>query len=532
MTTYRRPGVYLEETLLPGPNEGGVAASVTLFAGAAARGPFNTATRCDSWTEYVSRFGGFETPPGADVGYLPYAVYSYFQNGGRVCYVSRAVNSSSGVAAEYTVPGIFDSGASEGDPGNAFTVKASSPGVWGNELSVAIDVDFAAGPGNSQVYTLVVYREDSIGNRIEVERFQNLSVRGDVPGTKRVDTAVNDEQYGSRYVMITDLDTTVSPTEADATGAELIDGADGSLPNANDLLTAAVDGVDEIEGPVVVNIVPHRTDAGVLVQTAPEPGSFGDRGDVFVINDAAPPRTPGTSGSDYADAIVSGTPLAQVGNGSSYVASYTPWIVVNDPAVQGGTITVPPGGAVAGVYSRLDATEGIFRAPAGVIASISNALNVDTRFSNAKQAELNARYQFNVIRPVAGSGIAIMGGRTRKKYGVDKYISARRTLIYIKESLRNSSEFAVFENNDERLWARLRFTADNILRPIWSAGGLRGGSANEAYYVVCDSSVNTPQVIASGEVRMDVGVALEYPAEFVVIRVSQFDGGSTAEIQI
>jgi uncharacterized protein len=532
MSTYRRPGVYLEETLLAGPNEVGVAASVTLFAGAAARGPFNEAVRCDSWADYVGRFGSFDPAPGAEVCYLPYAVYSHFQNGGRVAYVSRAVNSASGTAAEFVVPGTIASGEDAGDEADAFTIKASSPGAWGNSLSVAIDVDFAASASNAQVFSLVVYRTDSSGNLVELERFSNLSMTGDLPGTKRVDTALNDEQYGSRYVIVTDPNRNVSPTEVGPESAALLDGADGTIPTAADLLTAAIEGAAEIEGPIVVNIAPHRTSSGTLVLQAPSPTVFGERSDVFVINDAAPPRTPGSTGDAYADAIKQGTPMAQVGTGSSYVACYTPWITITDPAVQGGTITIPPGGAVAGVYSRTDATEGIFRAPAGVIAGISNAVNVDAKFSNTKQAELNSNSQFNVIRPVAGVGIAIMGGRTRKKFSVDRYVSARRTLIYIKESLRVSSSFAVFENNDERLWTRLQFTADNILRPIWSSGGLRGGSAAEAYYIVCDSSINTPQVIASGEVRMEVGVALEYPAEFVVIRVSQFDGGSTIETDL
>ena len=125
-----------------------------------------------------------------------------------------------------------------------------------------------------------------------------------------------------------------------------------------------------------------------------------------------------------------------------------------------------------------------------------------------------------------------MGARTRKAYGADRYVSARRTLIYIKESLRRSTQFALFENNDQRLWGQLQMTAERLLRPLWEAGGLRGASAAEAYYIKCDSTINTPSVIQSGEVRMEIGVALEYPAEFIVIRVSQVESGAfTAEVQ-
>lgn len=529
MTTYRRPGVYLEESLLSGPNEAGSAAAVGMFVGAAARGPATEAVRCDSWSEYVSRFGGWEVPPGADVAYLPYAVYSYFQNGGRVAYISRALSETSGEASAYTVVGLD----ADDEAANAFDVVANSPGVWGDDLSVAIEWQQTAGDQGSLVYTLVVYRLDSIGNRREVERFTDLSVLGDVPGTKRVDFAVNDQVYGSRFITVSALDTDVAPGEDNTpTSAALVGGSDGNIPNSSDLLDAAVRGVESVEGPIMLNVVPHTTSGGSLVQTCPEPSSFTDRSDIFVINDAAPARTAGTTGADYA-ASLENTALFSAGNGSSFVASYTPWIVIPDPPKQGGTIVVPPGGSVAGVYARTDITEGIFRAPAGIsVGAISNAVNVDTKFSTSLQGDLNAK-NINVIRPSAGSPIAIMGARTRKKFGVDRYVSARRTLIYVKESLRVSSEFAVFENNDERLWTRLRSTADNILRPIWSAGGLRGESADQAYYIVCDDTINTPQVISSGEVRMEVGVALEYPAEFIVIKVAQFNGGgSDIEIQV
>jgi phage tail sheath protein FI len=180
-----------------------------------------------------------------------------------------------------------------------------------------------------------------------------------------------------------------------------------------------------------------------------------------------------------------------------------------------------------GVIARNDATAGIFRAPAGIDAVVVNAVGVDTKFTDSDLGTLNAK-GVNIIRPVTGRGICVMGARTRKRYAVDKYISARRTLIYLRDTLRAATEFALFENNDERLWDRMETTAERILRPVWNGGGLRGSSPGEAYYIVCDASINTPAVIASGEVRMEVGVALEYPAEFVVIRLTQFEQGGVS----
>jgi phage tail sheath protein FI len=180
--------------------------------------------------------------------------------------------------------------------------------------------------------------------------------------------------------------------------------------------------------------------------------------------------------------------------------------------------------------SRIDATVGVFRAPAGVIAAITNAVGVQTKFSDTELGDLNS-VNINIIRSVPGAGICVMGARTRKSFGADHYVSARRTLIYIKESLRQTTQFAVFENNDQRLWSSLRMSADRILRPLWEAGGLKGANAAEAYFIRCDDTLNTASVIASGEVRMEVGVALQYPAEFVIIRLTQFDQGSfTSEV--
>jgi len=157
---------------------------------------------------------------------------------------------------------------------------------------------------------------------------------------------------------------------------------------------------------------------------------------------------------------------------------------------------------------------------------LTTVVSPEVKFTETDQGQLNYN-QINVVRAVPGSGVCVMGARTRKLFGPDRYISARRNLIYIEDSLRLSTAFAVFENNDARLWSALRNTAINLLRPLWERGGLAGVTASDAFYVTCDATINTPQVVQSGEVRLEVGVALQYPAEFVVIRISQFDSGAS-----
>ena len=99
--------------------------------------------------------------------------------------------------------------------------------------------------------------------------------------------------------------------------------------------------------------------------------------------------------------------------GDSYSASYGPWIIIPNPQRVGTTIAIPPGGAVMGMMARIDATVGVFRAPAGVIAGLTNAVGVQTKFTDTELGDLNSQ-NINVIRSVVGAGICVMGGRTRK----------------------------------------------------------------------------------------------------------------------
>jgi len=614
--TYRRPGVYLEESLLVSPSDTASTFTVACFVGVAEKGPINDPQRIDSWSDYVTIFGGFSpiTPPAAidpnDVtarltapipanlaaikanatygdgkyatpysgaaftagqyvtltdgsfanftphtaagvwvagkfagtgapippitkvqSYLPFSVYSYFQSGGRACWVIRAaptVVGQQGTKATITVNG----GDAAESPLAAFKINALSAGTWGNRIKYNLATQSTVGvaPNADNVFALQVIITNSEGYDEVVETFSGLTIKGEIPGTRRVDTVINDPASGSQYIRITDSNDIQGQPVATSTAVALTGGIDPGIPDAS-ALTSATSQVVKIEGPVTVNIVGYHNDiakinsdqtATTYVSATVPSTVFTDRQDVFVVNDSAPPRIPNQTSAGYKTTIA--TTLA-TNTGDSYSASYGPWILIPHPQRMGDVVAIPPGGAVMGVHARVDATVGVFRAPAGVIATISNAVGVQTKFTDTELGDLNSQ-NVNVIRSVVGAGICVMGARTRKTYGVDRYISARRTLIYIKEVLRRTTQFAVFENNDQRLWSSLTMAADRILRPLWEAGGLKGANTNEAYYIRCDDTINSPSVIAAGEVRMEVGVALQYPAEFVIIRITQYDRGT------
>jgi len=110
------------------------------------------------------------------------------------------------------------------------------------------------------------------------------------------------------------------------------------------------------------------------------------------------------------------------------------------------------------------------------------------------------------------------------------YVPVRRTLIYLEKSLTDLTAFALFEPNDQRLWRRLNATVSSFLTNFWSQGGLSGNTPADAFFVKVDSTNNTQTTIDNGEVHIEVGVALQRPAEFVVIKIGQFDGGTTVTV--
>jgi uncharacterized protein len=624
--TYRRPGVYLEESLLVQPSAD-IASTITAacFIGVAGKGPGNVPILVESWPDYVRVFGSYDlisqplppvtptdqstrllgpggtggaagyanlaalksdategdghyagtafaageyvvlgdtshayckgtgvsalwlsgdtpqTPPPQVLSYLPYAVWSFFQNGGRFAWIIRAVPTTGNAGTAASV--IVNQGVAETGITPSFTIKALSPGKWGNELAYELirQATETTPDGPVDVFTLRVYLKNSAGDYERVESFGSLTTNGAIASTRRVDIAVNDpnNNAGSTYIQVADLNPAVTQPNITPDRTPLLGGVDPGVPVATDLEAAAA-YIGQVEGPINLNIVGYLNDATkansddveeAWVGASLDPQiEFEDREDIFSVNDNCPPRGPGGKVTEYISTLTNADNLG-AHTGSSYVGAYTPWVLIPNPTAGGSTIAVPAGGAVMGTMARIDATIGVFRAPAGTVSSLTNVVGVQTKFTDAELGDLNS-LNFNAIRSVVGAGICIMGARTRRSFGIDHYVSARRTLISIKEALRRNTQWAVFENNDEMLWSSLVGTADRILRPLWEEGGLRGSTAEEAYYILCDETINTATVIQSGEVRMEVGVALQYPAEFVIIKITQFDRGTfTAEVQ-
>jgi phage tail sheath protein FI len=241
------------------------------------------------------------------------------------------------------------------------------------------------------------------------------------------------------------------------------------------------------------------------------------RGDCFFIGDCRQDDDTVADAKEFVDSLVTKT---------SYGAIYFPWLKMTDPSGRSAEPRlVPPSGFVAGMYARIDARRGVWKAPAGTEANLGGAVGLVVNTTDTEQDFLNP-VGVNVIRSFPTSGIVIWGARTlaTRSDPEYRYVPVRRTAIFLEQSLYNGIQWAVFEPNDEVLWASLRLNITAFMLLQFRAGAFQGKTPNDAFFVKCDSSTTTQADIDAGIVNILVGFAPLKPAEFVVLKLSQKAG--------
>lgn len=213
---------------------------------------------------------------------------------------------------------------------------------------------------------------------------------------------------------------------------------------------------------------------------------------------------------------------------SGFAAIYFPWVKVVDPVERtlnpagAGTSFVPPSGHLAGAFAAVDATRGVHKAPANI--PLRGVLDVQHRLTNSHQDGLNPK-GVNLIRSFNGN-IKVWGARTMggDDNGEFRYVSTRRFFNFLRESIEEGTQFAVFEPNNPALWQRIMRSVGDFLLGQWRAGALFGETPKQAFFVKCDAETNPPDVRERGQVVTEIGVAIVKPAEFVVFRIQQTTG--------
>ncbi len=207
---------------------------------------------------------------------------------------------------------------------------------------------------------------------------------------------------------------------------------------------------------------------------------------------------------------------------TSYAALYAPWVIVQDP-VSGAALAIPPIGHVAGVYARTDNAKNVGKAPAGVDdGRLRFAIGLEEEFT---QTQVGLLYQQRINPIVAWpqlGGVTVWGARTLEQSGEFGYIQARRLFQFVEKSVYNATHGFVFENNGSDLWARVSLQVGAFLLRLFGQGYFAGDTPSDGFFLVCDAT-NNPQVnIDAGILTIDVGIAPNKPAEFIVFRFQQF----------
>jgi hypothetical protein len=237
--------------------------------------------------------------------------------------------------------------------------------------------------------------------------------------------------------------------------------------------------------------------------------------DVFYLAEAASHEDTAEDAADFRKKLT-------VAN--SYGALYFPWVKALDPTGRSREpVLLPPSGYIAGLCARIDATRGVWKAPAGTEASLNGAVGLAAELSDVQHGNLNP-LGVDVIRRFPGAGIVAFGARTITSDPEWKYVPVRRTAIMLRVSIYYGIQWAVFEPNDEPLWSQLRLNIGSFMMTLFRQGAFQGSTPSQAFFVKCDAETTTQADIDLGVVNVLVGFAPLKPAEFVVVRISQQAG--------
>jgi phage tail sheath protein FI len=483
------PGVYIEEIPSGVRTITGVATSIALFIGWAARGPTDRAVRLTSFADFERQFGGLDRR-----SLLGYAVKHFYDNGGSDAYVLRIAAADAETAA-----------AAIGD----LAITASSAGAWAGDYRVRL-TRRTDDPTRFKVEVLFHPSNDAV-----VESFENLSMTD-------LDERFAETVINSRSAFIT---VSAGSTNAPANGTVDLDatttGVDGTVlgPGDNDFRSAltALFGLGTVTDRIdLFNIVcvPGLTHAGTIATLQ---GHCRTRRAFLIVDPVE-------------DETVSNIPSTVAGiSGSDALNSalFFPWALAADPLQQGALRAFPPCGFVAGVFARTDATRGVWKAPAGSDASVNGASGLAITMSDAENGQLNPK-GINCLRTLPVFGSVVWGARTlhgdNDRASEWKYIPVRRMALFLEESLYRGTKWVVFEPNDEPLWAQIRLNIGAFLQNLFRQGAFQGTSPRDAYFVKCDKETTTQTDINMGIVNIIVGFAPLKPAEFVVIKLQQIAG--------
>lgn len=496
------PGVYIEELPSGVRTITGVATSITGFIGSALKGLANEPVRIQSFGDFERQFGGLWVKSA-----MSYAVQQYFLNGGADAIIIRVVPKDAKKATLKV---------------GELNLQAASEGEWSNGLKVVVD-HRTANPNDTKLFNLTIQQVVEDEAALILETFRNVSTDPDAP---RFVTKVLEQE--SALVDVTGNVPANRPGEGDGTFAG---GEDGGVPTYAEYKGSQADqtGLYALEKADLFNllcVLPNSRgtnvadDNGGLDLLAAALKYCKKRRAMLIVD---PPSNwnktsdvTGTSGINS---------LSQLRDENS--AIYFPHLKMPDPLKENRLEEFPPCGVVAGIFARTDAQRGVWKAPAGIEATLTGVRQLSYKMTDGENGQLNP-LGVNCLRSFPVYGNVVWGARTLE--GADqlasewKYVPVRRLALFLEESLYRGTQWVVFEPNDEPLWGQIRLNLGAFMNNLFRQGAFQGKSPKEAYFVKCDSETTTQNDINLGIVNIVVGFAPLKPAEFVIIKFQQMAG--------
>jgi uncharacterized protein len=496
------PGVYVEEIASGVRTITGVSTSVTAFVGRALRGPADRPLRVQSFTEFERVYGGLWSE-----STLGYAVYHFFLNGGTDAVIARVHQGAT--KAKFTF---------ETEEADA-VLLAATEGKWGSGLTVKIEYEReeTAPPPEGEATPRTLFNLTiADGGNGPTEVFRNLST---VPGHARFVTKVLEAESQLARVDGTfpaSLPGTAPSAPAIAGGSDGTDITDTDVQSGLKLL-------DKVDLFNILCIPPLSRTADVAKATWDEAAKVAERRRAFLIVDAP------AEWDSPDDVVNTATAVTSIVRRSNHAAMYFPRIMAANPLQEQRLDSFAACGAIAGIYSRTDVERGIWKAPAGIEATLAGVSSLSFKgkpglLTDGDIGQLNP-IGVNCLRNLPAAGHVVWGARTLA--GSDqlasewKYIPVRRLALYIEESLFRGTQWVVFEPNDEPLWSQIRLNVGAFMHTLFRQGAFQGVTPREAYFVKCSRETTTQTDVDSGIVNILVGFAPLKPAEFVVIRIQQ-----------
>jgi phage tail sheath protein FI len=515
------PGVYVEEIPSGVRTITGVATSITAFIGRAKRGPVNKAVTINSYADFERTFGGLDLD-----SQMSFAVRNFYQNGGGQAIIGRLYHDDGGGTSKAKIAA------------DTVTFEAAYEGVWGNKLravvnhDVSADVAAAQGLTADDLFNLTVRDTDTgmaeqylnvsmksgprqvdkvLSNQSKLIRVSGTLSSGDPRPTKNPAPGPGEQVFGDNTPETNYKVTT------DATAASVLDADDYIGVGKSD----AKQGLYLLKQADLFNLLclpPEGLNADYPAGLVAAALTFCEQERAMFLVD---------SPSSWTDKDQAKNNLDAVGDKSKNAALFFPRLNQPNPLRDNQMEEFVPCGVVAGLMARTDTQRGVWKAPAGIEATLRGVPELSVKLTNDENGELNP-LGINCLRSFPVIGRVIWGSRTMR--GADiladdyKYVPVRRLALYIEESLFRGTQWVVFEPNDEPLWAQIRLNVGSFMNTLFRQGAFQGTTPKQAYFVKCDSETTTQNDIDQGIVNIVVGFAPLKPAEFVIIKLQQIAG--------